>query len=135
MILEQKKVIDDYLGKTGIVNDSHKIDRVTRYLELIYEKNKVINLMGTKKKEDIFVRHILDSLSIFNIKILNEEELQGKRIIDIGTGGGLPGILLSIFLPGSKIVLLDKSRKKTDFLLQIGQKNFPVKQGLGKISI
>ena len=78
MILEQKKVIDDYLGKTGIGNDSHKIDRVTRYLELIYEKNKVINLMGTKKKEDIFVRHILDSLSIFNIKIFNEKELQGN---------------------------------------------------------
>ncbi|MES0341965.1 MAG: RsmG family class I SAM-dependent methyltransferase, partial [Candidatus Humimicrobiaceae bacterium] len=98
MILEQKKALYEYLGKTGINNDSEKIDKVINYLEIVYEKNKVINLIGTKKKEDIFIKHILDSLSIFNIKILNEGELQEKKIIDIGTGGGLPGVLIAIFL-------------------------------------
>ena len=116
MISGQKKVLYEYLGKTGISNDIEKIDKVTNYLELVYKKNKVINLIGTKEKEDIFTRHIMDSLSIFNIKILGEGELQEKRIIDIGTGGGLPGILIAVFLPESKIFLADKSKKKTDFL-------------------
>ena len=116
MILEQKKVLYEYLGKTGISNDSEKIDKVISYLEIVYEKNKVINLIGTKEKEDIFIKHILDSLSIFYIKVMREGEHQEKKIIDIGTGGGLPGILIAIFLPGSKIFLVDKSKKKTDFL-------------------
>jgi len=116
MILEQKEMLFKYLGKTGVGSDTEKIDKVICYLEIVYEKNKVINLIGTKEKEDIFIKHILDSLSIFNIKVLKEGEYQGKKIIDIGTGGGLPGILLAIFLPESKIFLVDKSEKKTDFL-------------------
>ena len=116
MISGQKKVLYEYLGKTGISNDNEKIDKVISYLEIVYEKNKVINLIGTKEKEDIFIKHILDSLSIFYIKVMREGEHQEKKIIDIGTGGGLPGILLAIFLPESKIFLVDKSKKKTDFL-------------------
>jgi 16S rRNA (guanine527-N7)-methyltransferase len=116
MIIEQKKALYEYLGKTGINNNCEKIDKVIEYLEIVYEKNKVINLIGTKKKEDIFIKHILDSLSIFNIKILKEGELQEKKIIDIGTGGGLPGVPIAIFLPESKIFMVDKSKKKTDFL-------------------
>jgi len=114
--LEQKKFLDKYLLKIGINNDSSKIDKIFEYLELVYEKNKVLNLIGTKEKEEIFIKHILDSLSIFNIELLREDKLKGKKIIDIGTGGGLPGILLAIFLPESEIYLLDKSKKKTIFL-------------------
>jgi len=114
--LEQKKFLDKYLLKIGINNDSSKIDKIFEYLKLVYEKNKVINLIGTKEKEEIFIKHILDSLSIFNIELLREDKLKGKKIIDIGTGGGLPGILLAIFLPESEIYLLDKSKKKTIFL-------------------
>jgi len=114
--LEQKKFLDKYLLKIGINNDNSKIDKIFEYLELVYEKNKVINLIGTKEKEEIFIKHILDSLSIFNIELLREDKLKGKKIIDIGTGGGLPGILLAIFLPESEIYLLDKSKKKTIFL-------------------
>ena len=114
--MEQKKFLDKYLLKIGINNDSSKIDKIFEYLELVYEKNKVLNLIGTKEKEEIFIKHILDSLSIFNIELLREDKLKGKKIIDIGTGGGLPGILLAIFLPESEIYLLDKSKKKTIFL-------------------
>ncbi len=114
--MEQKKFLDKYLLKIGINNDSSKIDKIFEYLELVCEKNKVINLIGTKEKEEIFIKHILDSLSIFNIELLREDKLKGKKIIDIGTGGGLPGILLAIFLPESEIYLLDKSKKKTIFL-------------------
>ena len=114
--MEEKKFLDKYLLKIDINNDSSKIDKIFEYLELVYEKNKVINLIGTKEKEEIFIKHILDSLSIFNIELLREDKLKGKKIIDIGTGGGLPGILLAIFLPESEIYLLDKSKKKTIFL-------------------
>lgn len=115
-MLEKIILLEKYLGDIGIDNSREKINKIIEYLELVYEKNKIINLIGTKEKDEIFTRQILDSLSIFNIRLLREDEFQGKRVIDIGTGGGLPGILLAIFLPGSKIFLLDKSKKKIDFL-------------------
>ncbi len=114
-------MLEDLLGKTGIRFNSGKIDKIFSYLELVYEKNRVINLIGTKEKEDIFIKHILDSLSIFDDKILNPGELERKRIIDIGTGAGLPGILLSILLPKTNICLLDKSGKKTSFLKEAAE--------------
>lgn len=115
-------MLEDLFGKTGIRSDGTVIDKTIAYLELLYEKNKVINLTGTKEKEDIFIRQILDSLSILDGNILKHGELEGKKIIDIGTGAGLPGILLSIFLTESEIYLLDKSRKKTNFLRETSEK-------------
>lgn len=114
-------MLEDLLGKTGIRFDSSKIDKIILYLDLVYEKNRVINLIGTKEKEDILIKHILDSLSILDAKILGSGELEGKKIIDIGTGAGLPGILLSILLTKSNICLLDKSRKKTGFLKEAAE--------------
>jgi 16S rRNA (guanine527-N7)-methyltransferase len=116
MILEEKKLLSEYLEKLGINNEVEKIEKINKYLELVWQKNKVFNLIGTKRKEDIFIRHILDSLSILSIKEFREGVFRGKKIIDIGTGGGLPGILLAIILTESKIFLVDKSKKKNDFL-------------------
>lgn len=122
MMPAHQKALNEYLEKIDIADDSSKTDKVLEYLDLVYEKNKVINLIGTKEKEDIFIKHILDSLTILNLKILRAGKLSRKKILDIGTGGGLPGIPLAIFLPRSEIVLLDKSKKKTDFLREAIEK-------------
>lgn len=73
--------------------------------------NRVYNLTSVRKPTDIITRHILDSLSILDY-------LHGDRILDIGTGAGLPGIPLAIACPEREFVLLDSSSKKLRFVQQ-----------------
>ncbi|MDZ7838652.1 MAG: 16S rRNA (guanine(527)-N(7))-methyltransferase RsmG [Actinomycetota bacterium] len=72
--------------------------------------------MGTRDKPEIVVRHFLDCLSILQYKQKYFKE--ATCILDIGSGGGLPGMLLSFYLPHCRFFLLEKSLKKTEFLNQ-----------------
>ena len=90
------------------------VSKTLLYLDILFEANKRTNLIGTKEKDQIFLRHFLDSLSILAHK--ERFFLGSYRLIDIGSGGGLPGLLLSLFLPDKKVCLMDKSSKKIDFL-------------------
>jgi 16S rRNA (guanine527-N7)-methyltransferase len=81
------------------------------YVTELMNWNRVYNLTSVRKPTDIVSRHILDSLTIL-------PHLNGKRILDIGTGAGLPGIPLAIACPECDIVLLDSSSKKLRFVQQ-----------------
>src|SRR4028118_1013253 len=70
------------------------------------------NVIGTKDFEEILQRHILDSLSCLLFAPLSE----AKRVADIGSGGGLPGIPLAVMLPDSNVTLLEATGKKAVFL-------------------
>jgi len=93
-----------------------QIDKLIAFQELIFENNKKVNLVGPSSPEDILIRHILDSVSLlaYADKVLDSK----ANIIDIGTGGGFPGIPLAILLKDTEMVLLEKSRKKVDFLVR-----------------
>lgn len=124
--------IDDILKlalvELGINFTSDQIGMLKRYLDIVFNYNKRVNLTGTKDKEGILKRHILDSLSLLKYKreLFDNCMMEGNRqkILDIGTGAGLPGIPLSIFLVDSIFYLLDDSLKKTSFLeMVIGELN------------
>lgn len=86
--------------------------RLARYLELIEKWNRVHNLTAVRDTGQMVVVHVLDSLAIL-------PHLDGcHRILDVGTGPGLPGIPLAIALPGAHVTLLDSSHKKCAFLEQ-----------------
>jgi len=112
--LDVDKVLRDALSKLNIAFTEKHIISVKKYLGLVLEYNKKINLVGTKDKDQILIRHILDSLSI--LKFNKYFEHKNSRILDIGTGAGMPGILIAIFLKGSTVYLLDKTLKKINFL-------------------
>ena len=82
------------------------------YLILIEKWNRSYNLTAISKPEDMLALHLLDSLSV--VPFLN-----GKHFIDVGTGAGLPGIVLAVALPQQQFTLLDTNGKKTRFLLQV----------------
>ena len=81
------------------------------YVTLLERWNRVYNLTATRKAEDIVIRHILDSLSIF-------PWVEGPRILDVGSGSGLPGIPLALTYPEWTFYLLDSNGKRTRFIQQ-----------------
>src|SRR5687768_106667 len=87
-----------------------EIEQLGRYLDLLLETNKKFNLTGVRDPDEAWMRHILDSLSL--IPHINE----GKTLIDIGSGGGLPGIPIAITQPQLSVTLLEATGKKANFL-------------------
>jgi 16S rRNA (guanine527-N7)-methyltransferase len=85
-----------------------------RYTQELYKWNKAYNLTAIRNPEAMLKLHVLDSLSV----VKNLAKLKPKSIIDVGTGGGLPGIILAIMWPEVKVDLLDTNGKKTRFLNQ-----------------
>lgn len=94
-----------------LVLSGDQIDKLMSYLTLLEKWNKVYNLTAIRDPEEMLVKHLLDSLAIVPF-------ISGERLIDVGTGGGLPGIPLAICYPEKQIDLLDSNSKKTRFLIQ-----------------
>lgn len=82
------------------------------YLQLLDKWNKAYNLTAVRDMDAMVARHILDSLAIL-------PWVKGERILDVGTGPGLPGIPLALACPDVKVVLLDSNGKKIRFLQQV----------------
>ncbi|MCD4669738.1 MAG: 16S rRNA (guanine(527)-N(7))-methyltransferase RsmG [Actinomycetia bacterium] len=114
--MDNRKLLKDSLEEMNIKAMKDQMEKLMAFQDLIFENNKKINLVGTMEREDILRRHILDSVSLLTYADRLFEGKEDIKILDIGTGGGFPGIPLAIFLKDSKMVLLEKSGKKVDFL-------------------
>ena len=88
------------------------VDALLGFIDLLIRWNRAYNLTGTSDPREILQRHILDSLSILPF-------LQGDRVLDIGTGAGLPGVPLAICCPEREFHLLDSNGKKMRFLFEV----------------
>lgn len=88
-----------------------QVNRLIEYLTLLEKWNKVYNLTAIRDPKEMLIKHLLDSLAVVPY-------ITGQRIIDVGTGGGLPGIPLAICFPDKAVDLLDSNSKKTRFLIQ-----------------
>lgn len=103
-------LLTQYLDKKYLV--ANQVEQFANYLALMAKWNKTYNLTAITDPKEMVLRHISDSLAI-------NDFLEGDRIIDVGTGAGLPGIPLAIVNPEKKFVLLDSNSKKTRFLTQV----------------
>ena len=106
-----RKILVSGLEALNLPLAEDKIERLLDFIKLIEKWNKAYNLTAIRDREAMIRLHLLDSLAIAPF-------VEGKRVIDIGTGAGLPGIPLAIFLPDIEFVLLDSNAKKTRFVQQ-----------------
>lgn len=100
------------LSILNIEASGRKLEKLETYMNELELWNSRLNLVSVKGSEEIIVRHILDCLA--GLKII--EQFDGKSIADIGSGAGLPGLLLAIFLEDRTVALIERSGKKAGFL-------------------
>ena len=91
--------------------DETALERFRRYYELLTEWNRVMNLTAISGEEDTARLHFLDCAALAELT-----ELRGKRVIDVGTGAGFPGLVLKILCPEMELTLLDSLDKRVKFL-------------------
>ncbi|MGR8940726.1 MAG: 16S rRNA (guanine(527)-N(7))-methyltransferase RsmG [Gammaproteobacteria bacterium] len=106
-----RPILETGLDSLHIAWTDAQISRLLAFLKLIEKWNKAYNLTAIRGLEDMARLHLLDSLAVLPY-------IKGQCVIDIGTGAGLPGIPLAIFLPETQFTLLDSNAKKTRFVQQ-----------------
>ena len=99
-------------AQLGIDLNPEQRDQLLAYLRLLHKWNKAYNLTAVRDPDEMVSRHLLDSLSVLPY-------VHGDRWLDVGSGGGMPGIILAIMLPQARFTLLDSNGKKTRFLTQV----------------
>ena len=112
-----KEYFSNILQKSKIEVSEEKKENLLNYLELLYEKNQVMNLTAIRDKKGMLEKHFVDAL--FLTKIIKEEEI---NFIDVGTGAGFPGLVLAIFYPEKQFLLVDSVRKKIEFINEVIEK-------------
>ena len=100
------------LAQTDIALTQKQQQQLVRYVELLDKWNKAYNLTSVRLPEEMMVKHIMDSLVV-------APYLPGHHYIDVGTGPGLPGIVLAIALPNTHFILLDSLGKRVRFLMHV----------------
>jgi len=109
------KKLRDGAQKLGLHLTPKQVEQFEIYYRELVDWNERMNLTSVTDYEEVQVKHFLDSLTVITaIKPLNKG--QRLSVIDVGTGAGLPGIPLTILLPGIKLVLLEATARKTKFL-------------------
>lgn len=105
------------LTTEGIVLTDKMLNELKMYKNLLLEWNDKINLTAITDEEEIFVKHFVDCL--YCAKYITKED---KKIIDVGTGAGFPGLVLAIYFPDKEFTLLDALNKRLVFLEDVIKK-------------
>lgn len=100
------------VDKLGIKVTEEEISKLEKYALLLKDWNEKINLTAITEKEQVFLKHFYDSLTL--VKIIDLSKVDS--ICDLGTGAGFPGVVLKIFFPNLKLTLVDALNKRINFL-------------------
>ena len=100
------------LKKLNITLTNEQLDQLEQYYELLVLYNEKVNLTAITNKEDVYLKHFYDSLTLAKSINLNEN----LNLCDIGTGAGFPGLVLKICFPHLKVTLVDSLEKRIKFL-------------------
>ena len=103
------------LEKINIYPTPKQLEQLSKFYQLLIEWNQKINLTRITEENDVYLKHFYDSLTISKVVNLKEK----KSLCDVGTGAGVPGIVLKIIYPNLKVVLIDSLLKRVNYLNEI----------------
>ena len=106
-----KKTLQEGLPDLGLALDEAICEKLCDFGAAMVKQNEVMNLTGITEDTQVAKLHLLDSLTV-----LATQDLQGKKLIDVGCGAGFPGVPLAIACPDAKITLLDSLAKRMNWL-------------------
>ncbi|QSX07574.1 16S rRNA (guanine(527)-N(7))-methyltransferase RsmG [Alkalibacter rhizosphaerae] len=108
--MNEDQLLKEGLKNVGVEVSQEQVRQLMDYMDLVLEENKVMNLTAITQPEEFIQKHLLDSISMW------PGEASSQKVLDLGTGGGFPGIPLKIVHPDWDLVLLDSTLKKLKFL-------------------
>lgn len=127
--MDKENLLVKGLSELGLTITEEQIEKFDKYYEMLIETNKVMNLTSITEYDEVIIKHFIDSLLVVNIFDIN----QSKKMIDVGTGAGFPGIPIKIMFPNLQITLLDSLNKRLKFLNnvidELGLKNITTVHG------
>ncbi len=106
------------LKKLGIELTEEQLEQLEEFYELLIDYNEKVNLTRITEKEDVYLKHFYDSLTLIKAIDLNQE----LNLCDVGTGAGFPGIVLKICFPRVKVTLVETLQKRVKFLYLVKEK-------------
>lgn len=110
-----EEILKEYLKEIKIELDEKQVKQFYTYMNLLIEWNEKINLTRITAKEEVYLKHFYDSLTLSKVVNLNNI----NTLCDVGTGAGFPGIVLKIVYPNLNITLIDSLRKRVNYLNEI----------------
>jgi 16S rRNA (guanine527-N7)-methyltransferase len=116
--------LQDGIAELGLDLGAAQVEQLLDYLALLAKWNSVYNLTSVREPAQMVVQHLLDSLAAV------PAFADAREVLDVGAGGGLPGIVLAIARPQMKVALIDTVHKKTAFLTQV-----KAELGLANVSV
>ncbi len=121
--LQERETLSDGAQSMGLHLAAPQVDRLLAYLDLLLQWNKVYNLTAIRDRRHALTHHLLDSLSVVAPLRKHLEALDPlipASLLDVGSGGGLPGVVLALIVPNLHVTCVDTVAKKAGFIRQVG---------------
>ena len=115
--MESRELLEKGMLEMGLAPTAEMLDDFFVFKNLLVEWNEKINLTAITEEKEIIIKHFLDSLSCLKSGL----SFSGKKILDLGTGGGFPGVPLKIYDPSIEVTLLDSLNKRINYLKLVGE--------------
>ena len=127
------KELISFVGSQGIALNESQVEQLELYHQQLRQWNRKHNLVSNSDESFLLYRHFIPSF-LYVWFLTREGFSENLKLADIGSGGGFPGIIISICFPDRKIVLIDSVRKKTLFLKSVARKlNLNTEVVLGRV--
>ena len=115
MVKMNKEEFLKELEELNIIPTNIQLEQLEKFYQLLIEWNEKINLTRITNKEDVYLKHYYDSLTLSKVVDFSKIE----TVCDVGTGAGFPGIVLKIMYPNLKVTLIDSLQKRINYLKEI----------------